>query len=175
MPNSSVSLPISSMPLTFPFFAKVHPWSSSLCTAALPTIHRSFPFAVSTSISSYTASGCTKRLVIPRIVSCLNVADTRILPSSSLCLTNKNSCGTSPSPSTLSWSPIGILSFGHQTTGWLPLSTSPFSFSLRNCHLMNLSYLGFMSVVMKLLLQSTLAPNFCRSSFAAGTNTSTQC
>src|SRR3989344_1843177 len=90
-------------------------------------------------------------------------------------LTHTKSFGVSPSPSTLSWSPIGILSFGHHTTGCFPLSTSPLSFSLRNCHLMNLSYLGLRSVVMKLLLQSTLAPSFPRSSFAAGTKISIQC
>src|SRR3989338_8645109 len=105
------------------------------------------------------------------VVPAINIKSESLI----LNLTQMKSCGGSPSPSTLSWSPMGILSFGHHTTGCFPLSTSPFSFSFRNCHLMNLSYLGFMSVVMKLLLQSTLAPNFCKSSFAAGTKTSIQC
>ena len=103
--------------------------SVSLWTAERLTIQSS----PSTSASAYLPWGSTQTLVAPNIVSGRRVPATRnflltvgwsyAAGSSTSNLRRLNSSGETPSPSILSWSPVGLWSWGHQTTGWVPWTT----------------------------------------------------
>ena len=92
--------------------------SASLRSAEELTIHSS----PSTLASEYSAFGSTQRLVAPKTVSGLRVPATRA-KSPSLNFNRLNSSGETPSPSSLSWSPVGLWSREHQTTGCVPCTT----------------------------------------------------
>src|SRR5580658_7369068 len=128
--------------------------SLSLVTADWLTIHAS----PSTSASTYFPVGCTHTLVAPKMVSGRSVPATSHLffPPSTSNLSRLNSSGETPSPSILSWSPVGLSSWLHQTTGWVPWTTYPSSRSLRYCQSMNFLKAG--STVLNSLLQSIEKP-----------------